>query len=273
LLYQKYLDVSLHVNTEWMADPSLDPDTTMNPKSYSAASASHLSVAGAEINVTPPRFGRLWLSPSFISVRNGWALGTGTEVMHGLGGLGVAQNYLAWTGSPGDSTGSGSMLNFGFMYENTLSNIAGKARGSMVPDLAFSAFGLYSAAKLELPGGSMISQDKIRQFKYGADATVQLSEWIGFMLRGDVVVYDLDHDGYIFAAGTARVQFASHFLSSERIYIQYSRYVYGDKMVLNGVWPWGQSLVQGSSVIQQAPAYSRKTPDANVIKLQSEIAF
>lgn len=273
LLYQKYLKVGLHVNTEWTADPSLNADTTMNAKSYSAASASHLSVAGAEINVTPPRFGHLWISPSFISVKNGWALGTGTEVMHGLGGLGVAQNYLAWTGSPTDSTGTGSMLNFGFMYENTLSNIAGKARGSMLPDLAFSAFGLYSASKLALPAGSMISQDKIRQFKYGADATVQVSEWIGFMLRGDVVNYDLDHDGYILAAVTGRVQFASHFLSSERIYLQYSRYVYGDKMVLNGIWPWGQSLVQGSSVIQQAPAYSRKAPDENVVKLQSEIAF
>jgi len=273
LLYQKYLNVGLHVNTEWMADPSLNPDTTMNAKSYSAASASHLSVAGAEVNASLPRWGHLWLSPSFISVKNGWALGTGTEVMHGLGGLGVAQNYLAWTGSPGDSTGTGSMLNFGFMYENTLSNMAGKARGSMLPDLSFSAFGLYSAAKLALPGGSMISQNEIRQFKYGADATVQLSEWIGFMLRGDVVNYDMDHDGYIFAAVTGRVQFASHFLSSERIYLQYSRYVYGDRMVLNGVWPWGQSLVQGSSVIQQAPAYSRKTPDENVVKLQSEIAF
>jgi hypothetical protein len=185
----------------------------------------------------------------------------------------VAQNYLAWTGSPTDSTGTGSMLNFGFMYENSVSNIVGKARGSMLPDLSFSAFGLYSASKLSLPSGSMVSQNEIRQFKYGADATVQLSEWIGFLLRGDVVNYDLDHDGYIFAAVTGRVQFASHFLSSERIYLQYSRYVYGDRMVLNGVWPWGQSLVQGSSVIQQAPAYSRKTPDENVVKLQSEIAF
>jgi len=273
LLYQKYLDVGLHVNTEWMADPSLNPDTTMNAKSYSAASASHLSVVGAEINATFPRFGHLWLSPSFISVKNGWALGTGTEVMHGLGGLGVAQNYLAWTGSPTDSTGTGSMLNVGFTYENSLSNIAGKARGSMLPDLTFSAFALYSASKLTLPTGSMVSQNEIKQLKYGADATAQLSEWIGFMLRGDIVVYDLNNPGYIFGAITGRVQFSSHFLSSERIYLQYSRYKYGDKMVLNGVWPWGQSLVQGSSVIQQAPAYSRKTPDENVIKLQSEIAF
>src|SRR3569623_1650191 len=129
-----------------MADTSLNPDTTLNPKSYSAASESHLSVAGAEVNVNEPRLGHLWFAPSYISVKNGWALGTGTEVMHGLGGLGVAQIYLAWTGRPTDSTGTGSMLNLGFMYENALSNMAGKARGSMLSDLSFSACGLYSAS-------------------------------------------------------------------------------------------------------------------------------
>jgi hypothetical protein len=279
LLYQTLVDVSLHANTEWMSDPSLIPDTQMNPKSFTSASQAHLSVVGGEMNLRLARGGHLWLSPSYISVRNGWALGTGTEVMHSMGGLGFAQNYLAWTGSPSDSTGTGSMLAFGFLYENTLSGLLGRARGSMLPDLAFSAFGLYGGAILSLPPGSMVKdaqgnpQNHIKQLKYGADATLQLADWVGFMLRGDIVNYDLDHDGYIMAAVTTRVQFASHFLSSERIYIQYSRYIYGDRMLLNATWPWGQSLVQGSSVIQNAPAYSMKTPDENVVKLQSEIAF
>ena len=60
------------------------------------------------------------------------------------------------------------------------------------------------------------------------------------MLRFDVVNYDLDHSGYVFAAFTARVIFSSHFLSSERIYFQYSRYFYGDNMMLNATWPWDQ---------------------------------
>jgi hypothetical protein len=186
---------------------------------------------------------------------------------------------MAWTGSPTDSTGTGTMTAFGFMYENTLSEALGKPRGSMLPDLAFSIFGLYAGASLDLPAGSGIKaadgtlQNKITQFKWGADLTAQLAEWVAFMLRGDVINYDLNHNGYIMAGVTARVQFASHFLSSERVYVQYTRYIYGDNMVLNAVWPWGQSLVQGSSVIQQAPAYSGKKPDENVVKLQSEIAF
>jgi hypothetical protein len=278
-LYQKLVDISLHVNTEWMADPSLIPDTVMNPKSYTSASESHLSVAGAEVNLRFPFFGHLWFSPSFISVKNGWALGQGTEVMHSLGGLGFAQNYMAWTGSPDNSTGTGSMVAVGFMYENSLSGVLGRPRGSMVPDLTVSIFDLYAGASLDLPSGSMVFGPKgtlmtqIRQNKFGLDVTAQLADWVSFMLRGDIVNYDLDDNGYIFAAITTRLQFASHFLSSERIYVQYSRYIYGDKMVLNATWPWGESLVQGSSVIQQAAAYSGSKPDANVVKLQSEIAF
>ena len=53
--------------------------------------------------------------------------------MHSLGGAGIATNYMAWTGSPTDSTGSGSMFNLGFLYENTLSGIQGRPPGSVCP--------------------------------------------------------------------------------------------------------------------------------------------
>jgi len=43
-------------------------------------------------------------------------------------------------------------------------------------------------------------------------------------------------------------------------------------MVLNATWPWGAPLVAGSNVLQQGP-YSGKKPDADILKLQAEIAF
>ena len=273
LIYDKYVDISFHYNTEWTADPNLEQQNMPNSKSYQAASLAHLTVAGMEAHLTAPRAGHLWISPSYISVRNGWALASaGTEVMHSLGGMGIATNYMAWTGSTGDSTGTGSMVNLGFLYENTLSGVEGRPRGSMLPDLAVSLFGLYTGASLDLPAGSTLTQNRLRQFKYGADVTLQAAEWVGFMLRGDLVDYDLDHPAYIFAALTGRVTFAAHFLSSARMYVQYSRYFYGDNMVLNGTWPWGEPLVAGSSVLQEGP-YSGQRPDQNVLKLQAEVAF
>jgi hypothetical protein len=283
LTYDKYVDVGLHYNVQWTDDPNLAQQTTPGDKSYAAVHNAHLTTLGAEANLRARYLGRLWISPSFLHVRNGWALAnTGTEVLHSLGGAGVATNYLAWTGSPSDSTGSGTLLNLGFLYENTLSGIHGKplvgtARSpstpsSPLPDVTLNVFGLLTSASLDLPATTTLTQKSLKQFKYGADVTVQALSWLAGTLRYDTVNYDLDHPAYIFSAVSARAAFSSHFLSGERIFIQYSRYIYGDKMVLNGTWPWGAALVAGSNVLQQGP-YSGHKPDQNVIKLQADIAF
>jgi len=272
VIYKNYLDASIHYNTEWTADPNLFPDTTPQPKSYTAASQAHLTVLGAEATVRLPQLGRLWISPSLLSIRNGWALANaGTEVMHSLGGAGIAGNYFGFTNDPATSSGSGSMLNLGFMYENSLSGIQGMAPGGL-PDVTVSVFGLLADASINIPQGSSFPQSSIKQFKWGADATLQYLTWLGFMARFDSVNYDLDHAGYLFISGTVRAIVQSHFLSSERIYIQYSRYKYGDKMTLGGTWPWGAPLIPGSQVLQQG-AYVGLTPDENVVKLQADIAF
>jgi hypothetical protein len=274
LTYQQVADIGLHYNYEFTRDPRLTGDASpTSGKSYAEAAAAHLSVLGAEASLRAPYAGRLWLSPSFISVKNGWALAGagGTEVMHSQNGFDVAANYLAWTGSPTDSTGTGSILNVGFLYENTLANILGQAPGGL-PEVRLNVFGLLARASLDLPAGTLITQAKINQLKYGADVTVQAVDWLAFMLRGDTVNYDLDHPGYIFSAITARMVLASHYLSGESIYLQFSRYIYGDKMVLAGRWPWGTPMVAGTDVVQ-AVGYSGKKPDENVLKLQAQIAF
>jgi hypothetical protein len=82
----------------------------------------------------------------------------------------------------------------------------------------------------------------------------------------------MDHPGYAFSAITPRVTFSSHFLSGESIYIQYSRYRYGDNMVLAGRWPWGLPLSDGSDLIQGG-IYAGKKPDMDVVKVQATVAF
>jgi hypothetical protein len=92
------------------------------------------------------------------------------------------------------------------------------------------------------------------------------------MLRWDEVNYNLDHPGYVFSAITPRVTFSSHFLSGESIYLQYSRYRYGEHMALAGTWPWGTPIVAGSEIIQGGP-YTDHKPDMDVVKLQATVAF
>jgi hypothetical protein len=125
---------------------------------------------------------------------------------------------------------------------------------------------------LDRPEGSQIGQNKITQFKYGADVEYNPWKWIGLMARWDEVNYDTHNPGYIFSSITGRLSFYSDFMSGERIYIQYSRYRYGDKMVLGGQWPWGDQLVAGSDIIQ-GTVYKGTRPDMDVIKFQADIKF
>ncbi len=283
----KYVDIGLHYNTMWTADPNAPLATTdassSTALSYTNAALAHLTVLGAEASLTVPYAGHVWISPSYINVRNGWALGGdgagGTEVMHSMGGAGIASNYMGYAGVPTASTGSGTMFNFGFLYENTLSNVLGKTPGSVMPEITLNVFGLFADATVDLPPNvtSPHPPASFKEFKYGADLTVQPLDWLGFVLRYDLVNLDLDLPAYIYSVVTPRIVFSSHFLSSESIYIQYSRYTYGDKMVLAGTWPWDSnantgSLVPGNGILQQGP-YAGKVPDANVIKLQATIAF
>lgn len=270
--FRDILAVGVHYSNQWTRDPNLYPQDS-GEKNYTAVREAKLSVVGGEVTLDVPRAGHLWVSPSYIRVQNGWALAeNGTEVMHSLGGAGIAANYMGFGGSVIHSTGTGDMVNLGFLYENTLSGILGKKRGSMIPDVTAGVFGLMAIANLDLPQDSEVSQDQIKQFKWGFDAELHAQEWVGIMARFDSVNYDLDHPGYIFSAVTARLTFSSHFLSGERIYIQYSHYFYGDNMTIASTWPWNQPLVAGSDITQGGP-YKGWVPDMDVLKIQAEISF
>jgi hypothetical protein len=273
--YRKILNVSVHANHTFTRDPRLTGENgTDSGRGYVDAADARLSVAGAEAILTLPALGRLWVSPSIISVRQGWALAGagGVEVMHAQNGNGLAWNYLGWTNDPPNNTGSGTMYNLGFQYENSVSNIRGTTPNT-APDLKFSVFGLLTNASFDLPEKSNFSQPKLKQIKYGADATLQALSWLSVMLRGDTVNYDMDHGGYIFSAITGRLSIYTDILSGESVYLQFSHYIYGDHMKLAGRWSWNTPLVTGADVIQSAGGYMGQKPDANVIKLQANVAF
>jgi hypothetical protein len=86
--------------------------------------------------------------------------------------------------------------------------------------------------------------------------TLKLSSWLAFMLRYDSVDIDATNDGGAFSAITPRVIFTSHALSTESVWLQYSRYFYDDDVVLP------------TSADQPYP-----NPDRNVVKLQANLAF
>jgi hypothetical protein len=269
--YKDLVDVGLHFNYQWTRDPHLHQQQRTN-RSYSDAREAKFSTFGAEVNLKAPYAGRFWISPSYTRIRNGWALSdAGIEIMHSISGVGYAANYLGWDDDPNVTTGTGSSLNFGFLYENKLSEILSKP-GGVTPEVTLNVFGLYIDAKNDLPANSLHPQDRLKEMKYGADVTAQIVDWLSVMLRWDEVNMDLDNSGYVFSAISPRLTLSSHFLSGESIYLQYSHYRYGENMTIAGVWPWGTTVIPGSTFTQGGP-YTGHKPDMDVIRLQAQVKF
>ncbi len=103
ITFNNMLDASLHYNTMWTQDLNgkfIQSMASGNASPSPQPKQAHLTVLGAEAHIRLPKLGHLWISPSFISVRNGWALDNGgTEVMHSRGGVASLGNYLGYGGS------------------------------------------------------------------------------------------------------------------------------------------------------------------------------
>lgn len=263
----KVLDAGIYYNTSWTADPSLFVGSGTAPEqatavapgpngepgggSFAQARDARVDVYGADLHLRVPHAGHGWLAASRIHVENGWALPGIVEVVHSPGGLGLANNYLAY-GDVG-SSGSGSLFNIGALYENSVQGLAGAPEGSW-PDLALSAFGMLVNTHRDLAPEAVVSST-LNQLKWGSDLTLKLVPWLAFMLRYDSVDLDTNASGHAFRIVTPRVTFTSHILSTESIWLQYSRYFY-DELSLE------------TSATQP---YAR--PDLHVIKLQANLSF
>lgn len=247
-------DLGLYYNDSWTRDPSLFAgDMPAGGGDYADARHARMTVVGADVTLRLPVLGQLWLAASHVQLEQGWALSQTVELLHSPGGSGIATNYLAF-GEPG-STGSGSLSSVAWLYENSLSNLQGRAAQHPLPDLTLNLFGMGVRAKRELLAGATVSES-LQQLKWGADLTLTALPWLAFMLRYDRVSLDTSDVGQRFSVITPRVTFFSHFLSKEAIWLQYSHYEYGENLSL----PTG-------------PTQPYAAPDGDVVKLQASVAF
>jgi len=177
-LYKDTADVGLYYNDSWTRDPTLfTGPAPAGGGAYGDARDADMTVVGADIHVRLPALGKLWLASSYIKVKQGWALSPTVEVMHSNGGAGIANNYLAF-GQPG-STGSGSLFNFAWLYENSLSNVQGHGKEHPLPDLSLEFFGMLANANRDLLPGATIS-DSLGQFmQNGTERVDETSTRIG----------------------------------------------------------------------------------------------
>lgn len=235
-------DIGLYYNSSWTNDPA-HVEAGVSPGTFADVRDARMRVIGADVHLRLPRFGHLWAVFSHIAVTNGMYLSEGIEVLHSSGGAGIAGNYLGMS-----TTGSGALNNIAWQYENSVQGLMGGTTGTAFPDLTFEAFGMMASVKGEDVADG--AEEKLLQIKGGGDVAFWPTSWVAMMLRFDAV--NLDND-MKFKVITPRLIFTSHFLSSEQLWFQVSKYIYSDEIVD------GYGLEDG--------------PDALVFKMQAVMEF
>jgi len=236
------VDLGVYYNSSWTNDPS-HIEAGATTAAFEDVRDARMRVIGADVHLRMPRFGHLWAVFSHIGVTNGGFLSEGIEVMHSSGGAGIAGNYLGMS-----TTGSGAMNNFAWQYENSVQNLLGNPTGTAFPDLTFETFGMMALVKGEDVPDDV--EDSLTQVKGGGDVAFWPTSWVALMLRYDAVNLDDDRK---FKVITPRLIFTSHFLSTEQLWFQISKYIYSDQIADN------YSLADG--------------PDATVFKMQAVMEF
>src|SRR5688572_28834764 len=219
-----------------------------------------VSIVGLDVRADTHVAGKIYGATSYISAEQATYQSPAIEVMHSYGGRGLTENYF---GTQASENGTGSLWNVGFQYDLSLADsyrsITGE-KASPLPwngDLHASLFGLYSF--IQSKQGSpdpLLNRDDKKAFKWGAEAGYRITEWMGLSARYDRVVLDVDDSANSFRILSPRLSFFTSFITREMIYLQYSRYMYNERIRLRP----GQVQLE-------------TMPNDHVLKIQAQMTF
>lgn len=217
-----------------------------------------ISIVGLDVRADTHWAGRFYGATSYISAEQAQWQSPAIETMHSFGGRGLTENYF---GTERSENGTGSLWNVGFQYDLSLAETLKQASGSSpLPwggDVTASLFGLYSfiQSKQQSPD-PLINRDDRKSFKWGAEAGWRITDWVGFSTRYDRVVLDVGDSANSFRILSPRLAFYTSLITREMLYIQYSRYMYNERIRLRP----GQVQLEN-------------LPDDHVLKIQAQMTF
>jgi hypothetical protein len=179
--------------------------------------------------------------------------------MHSYGGRGITENYL---GTQSSNNGTGSLWNVGFQYDLSLAELTKTWTGAASPlpwhgDVTASLFGVYSFIQSKQQSvDPLVNKDDRKSWKYGAEGSYRITEWMAASLRYDRVVLDVDDSANSFRILSPRLAFFTSFVTHEMLFIQYSRYMYNERIRLRT----GQQNLE-------------TMPDDHALKIQAQMSF
>jgi hypothetical protein len=264
--YQKMWTFGAHYLFAWTPDDNWDAINSrgvdvsdLTPRAKGPIQGS-MAIAGGEVRLNGGAYGDGYFGYSHIDARNINAMADIVEVLHSYGGYQFKQNFFGQTFNNhtgvynGPENETGTVDNLSLQYSFSFGALARSPEDwwGDGPDLVLTAFGLFSIVNSPPPpaGPQNGSWDmSTKKLKFGLDGVYTPLYWLGFGLRGDVVMPDLSN-AYSRTAGnpggsatnfgllTGRVIIRTAFVTHEAVTLQYSHYFLGSEAFPSYPYEW-----------------------------------
>jgi len=209
----------------------------------------NMMVFGADARFDLANFGYLWFGASHIIARDAITVAPAIEVIHSYGGgeyqMGITGNYLDSSqciaqysiagGGPlaaGCSGGNGSITTLALQYEVQATSLAQGAIFGEGRELTAKLYGMVNLVK-----SHDAAQDGINKKKFGTDLLFDLFPIMGIGTRFDYLMPNSDYSKQNFGIISPRLVFRSNLVTHEQIALEYSRYIYSQRMCQPGMTP------------------------------------
>ncbi len=238
-----YLAGGVPVGPDVVAGGYLIKAWTRDKPQFSTIEDGDLLIAGTDLRYRlPAELGSAYGAFSYIEADSSLFLAPVIEVIHSTGGRGLTENFF---GLESSDNGTGSLFNFAL-----------DAPLQLTPQIGVRAFGMATWALSEQsdPDDPMVNKDRRMYLKWGVEPSYRFLPTVRGSVRFDRVILDLYDAENSFRVLSPRVSFP---LSKwGELFVQYSRYFYGDKVKLRP---------------NQVPG--ENDPDENVFKVQAQAVW
>jgi hypothetical protein len=271
--YQKTWNFGLHYIFTWTPDDNWDPVNSRLPSSGDQVPRDKgpiqgcIAVVGGEARFTGGPMGDGYVSFTHVDGRNVNALADSLELLHANGGAALKQSYFGRGFNPhtgiytGPQNETGTINNLSLQYSFSFGAFARAPEDwwGNGPDLVVTAFGMYTWVDSKAPRDAVAANPSLdrqwdmstKKLKFGLDAIYTPLSWLGYGVRFDHVMPDIDgaysrvttmvNDGNggllqltnpggsdtNFSIISGRLLLRTDFVTHETINLQYSRYFLG----------------------------------------------
>lgn len=183
-------------------------------------------------------YGHFFAGVGYTVARDARSVPRVINILNTDGGRGLMEEYLGM-----QSGGNGELLHAGFQYDFSLQKCLHYPAffNGAAPDLRASFFGTFvhvnsAQEKTTLPGFD-VRFDDVSKLKVGSELTYLFFPWMGVSARYDYVAPDLGDSERTFHVISPKILFRTSFLAHEQFNIRYTRWVYGDRVLIQSVAP------------------------------------